>query len=188
MPPLPTAVPPRPHLQMETYLRPDTPLYPQHARSHNRRHGRTLHRIPFPCVPPPPPNIVLTPTFTKYSPLADKFDELTWIVTAFTLTSTTFIPIFGQLADVFGRHAVLQLAMFLMLVGSTLCAAAQSWGMLLLGRALQGTSSAGIMNIIMIVLADRVSLRENARNNSIFVFVGGLGYGVGPVVGGYVFL
>lgn len=117
-----------------------------------------------------------------------KFDELTWIVTAFTLTSTTFIPIFGQLADVFGRHAVLQLAMFLMLVGSTLCAAAQSWGMLLLGRALQGTSSAGIMNIIMIVLADRVSLRENARNNSIFVFVGGLGYGVGPVVGGYVFL
>ncbi|KAH2459224.1 hypothetical protein KXW63_001775, partial [Aspergillus fumigatus] len=118
----------------------------------------------------------LTPTFTKYSPLADKFDELTWIVTAFTLTSTTFIPIFGQLADVFGRHAVLQLAMFLMLVGSTLCAAAQSWGMLLLGRALQGTSSAGIMNIIMIVLADRVSLRENARNNSIFVFVGGLGY------------
>ncbi|KAF4152313.1 hypothetical protein CNMCM6069_002250 [Aspergillus lentulus] len=115
----------------------------------------------------------------------NKFDELNWIVTAFTLTSTTFIPIFGQLADVFGRHAVLQLAMFLMLVGSTLCAAAQSWGMLLLGRALQGTSSAGIMNIIMIVLADRVSLRENARNNSIFVFVGGLGYGVGPVVGGY---
>ncbi|KAH1495438.1 hypothetical protein KXW88_004958 [Aspergillus fumigatus] len=114
-----------------------------------------------------------------------KFDELNWIVTAFTLTSTTFIPIFGQLADVFGRHAVLQLAMFLMLVGSTLCAAAQSWGMLLLGRALQGTSSAGIMNIIMIVLADRVSLRENARNNSIFVFVGGLGYAVGPVVGGY---
>ncbi|KAG2027977.1 hypothetical protein GB937_000425 [Aspergillus fischeri] len=118
----------------------------------------------------------------------NKFDELNWIITAFTLTSTTFIPIFGQLADVLGRHAVLQLAMFLMLVGSTLCAAAQSWGMLLLGRALQGTSSAGIMNIIMIVLADRVSLRENARNNSIFVFVGGLGYGVGPVVGGYCFL
>ncbi|KAF4161425.1 hypothetical protein CNMCM6936_003506 [Aspergillus lentulus] len=47
----------------------------------------------------------------------NKFDELNWIVTAFTLTSTTFIPIFGQLADVFGRHAVLQLAMFLMLVG-----------------------------------------------------------------------
>ncbi|KAL1970568.1 hypothetical protein VTN77DRAFT_4212 [Rasamsonia byssochlamydoides] len=114
----------------------------------------------------------------------DKFDELNWIVTAYTLTSTTFIPAFGQLADVFGRHAVLQLAMFLMLVGSTLCAAAQTWGMLLLGRALQGTSSAGIMNIIMIILADKVSLKENAKNNTIFVFVSGASYSVGPVIGG----
>ncbi|OJJ39695.1 hypothetical protein ASPWEDRAFT_37527 [Aspergillus wentii DTO 134E9] len=115
----------------------------------------------------------------------DKFDQLNWIVTAFTLTSTTFIPTFGQLADVFGRHAALQLSMFLMLIGSVLCAVAQSWGMLLLGRALQGTSSAGIMNVIMIVMADKVSLKENAKNNSIFAFIGGLGYGVGPVVGGY---
>ncbi|KAA8643501.1 putative MFS multidrug transporter [Aspergillus tanneri] len=115
----------------------------------------------------------------------NKFDELNWIVTAFTLTSTAFIPMFGQLADVFGRHAVLQLALFLMLIGSVLCAAAQTWGMLLLGRALQGTSSAGLMNIIMIILADKVSLKVNAKNNSLFAFVGGIGYSIGPVIGGY---
>ncbi|KAI9040046.1 putative MFS multidrug transporter [Aspergillus affinis] len=114
-----------------------------------------------------------------------KFDELTWVVTAFTLTSTTFIPVFGQLADVFGRHAVLQLALFLMLIGSVLCAAAQTWGMLLLGRALQGASSAGLMNIIMIILADKVSLRVTAKNNSLFTMVGGVGYAIGPVIGGY---
>lgn len=74
--------------------------------------------------------------------------------------------------------------MFLMLVGSTLCAAAQTWGMLLLGRALQGTSSAGIMNIIMIILADKVSLKENSKNNTIFVFVSGVSYSIGPVIGG----
>ncbi|OJD22865.1 hypothetical protein ACJ73_05785 [Blastomyces percursus] len=62
-----------------------------------------------------------------------------------TLTSAAFIPAFGQLADVYGRHFVLQLAMFLMLVGNVFCAAAQTWGMLLFGRALQGTSSVGIM-------------------------------------------
>lgn len=114
----------------------------------------------------------------------DKLDELNWIVTAYTLTSTAFIPAFGQLADVFGRHAVLQLAVFLTLVGSTLCAAAQSWGMLLLGRALQGTGSAGTMNVVMIILADKVSLRENAKNNSIFAFIAGVGYAVGPEIGG----
>lgn len=72
-----------------------------------------------------------------------------------------------------------------MLAGSTLCAAAQAWGMLLLGRALQGMSSAGIMNLIRIILADKVSLKENAKNNSIFFFISGMGYAIGPVIGGY---
>ncbi|RAL00489.1 putative MFS multidrug transporter [Aspergillus ibericus CBS 121593] len=115
----------------------------------------------------------------------NQFDELNWIVTAFSLTSTTFIPIFGQLADVFGRHPVLQTALFFMLIGSVLCAASQTWGMLLLGRALQGVGSAGLSNLIMIILADKVSLKENARNKSLFTLVGGVGYAVGPIVGGY---
>ncbi|KAL3461957.1 major facilitator superfamily domain-containing protein [Aspergillus heterothallicus] len=115
----------------------------------------------------------------------NELDELNWIVTAFTLTSTALIPTFGQLADVFGRHATLQLATLLMLIGSVLCAAAQSWGMLLLGRALQGMSSAGLMTNIMIILADNVTLEENAKNNSIFAFVGGVAYSIGPVIGGY---
>ncbi|KKK13292.1 hypothetical protein AOCH_003610 [Aspergillus ochraceoroseus] len=132
--------------------------------------------------------IDLTIVATAVPSIASHFgqlNQLSWIITAFTLTSTTFIPTFGQLADVFGRHATLQVALFLMLIGSTLCAAAQTWGMLLFGRALQGMSSAGLMNIIMIILADRVSLNENAKNNSIFAFVGGVGYSIGPVVGGY---
>ncbi|OAX79319.1 hypothetical protein ACJ72_06365 [Emergomyces africanus] len=115
----------------------------------------------------------------------NKLDQLNWIVTSFTLTSTAFIPAFGQLADVYGRHFVLQLAMFFMLIGSVFCAAAQTWGMLLFGRALQGTASAGIMNLIAIVLADNVSLKENAKNNTVFQFVSGISYGVGPVIGGY---
>ncbi|OJJ75044.1 hypothetical protein ASPBRDRAFT_40292 [Aspergillus brasiliensis CBS 101740] len=128
--------------------------------------------------------IVATATSTISSHF-NQFDELNWIITAFSLTSTTFIPIFGQLADVFGRHIVLQTALFLMLIGSVLCAAAQTWGMLLLGRALQGVGSAGLTNLIMIILADKVSLKENARNKSLFTVFGGVGYAVGPVIGGY---
>ncbi|KAL4947870.1 major facilitator superfamily domain-containing protein [Aspergillus filifer] len=115
----------------------------------------------------------------------NELDELNWIVTAFTLTSTALIPTFGQLTDIFGRHFTLHLATFLMLVGSTLCAAAQNWGMLLFGRALQGTASAGLMTTIFIVLADGVSLEENAKNNSVFSMIAGVAYSVGPVVGGY---
>ena len=75
--------------------------------------------------------------------------------------------------------------MVLMVIGSTLAAAAQTWGMLLLGRALQGMSAAGIMSTITIVLSDKVSLRENAKNNTIFQFVSATAYAYGPVVGGY---
>ncbi|OAL67673.1 MFS multidrug transporter [Trichophyton rubrum] len=114
----------------------------------------------------------------------NKLDQLNWIVTAFTLTSTAFIPAFGQLSDVFGRHFVLQLAMFLMLIGSVLCAVAPSWGVLLLGRALQGTSASGITNLIQIILADKVSLKDNAKNSTIFQFVAGISYSVGPIIGG----
>ncbi|KJK65080.1 drug resistance transporter EmrB/QacA subfamily protein [Aspergillus parasiticus SU-1] len=114
----------------------------------------------------------------------NEFDELNWIVTAFTLTSTTFIPMFGQFADVFGRGETLHLSLFLMIIGSVLCAAAQTWGMLLLGRALQGVSDAGLMNVVMIILSDKVSLKESAKTKSLFTLVGGIGYAVGPTVGG----
>ncbi|KAI9847081.1 MAG: hypothetical protein M1837_003199 [Sclerophora amabilis] len=130
----------------------------------------------------------LTITATALPFIASHFnrlDQLNWIVTAFTLTSTSFIPAFGQLADVFGRHAILQLTMILNLIGSALCAGAVSWGMLLLGRAIQGVSSAGILNLIKIILADKVSLKENATNTTVFAWVGGIGYTIGPIVGGY---
>jgi MFS family permease len=57
--------------------------------------------------------------------------------------------------------------------------------MLLVGRALQGTGCAGLNILTKVILADKVSLAENAKNNTLFTIVGGIGYGVGPVIGGY---
>ncbi len=111
---------------------------------------------------------------------------MTWIVTAFNLTAAAFIPCWGQMADIFGRHWSLQAATFIVMVGSTLCTAAptSAFPLLLLGRGLQGVGAAGIGVIIETVLADKVSLNENAKNNSIFSFVAGTSYAVGPVLGG----
>ena len=114
-----------------------------------------------------------------------RLDQLNWIVTAFTITSTSFIPFWGQLADVFGRHAVLQSVMVIMMVGAALAAGARAWVMLLFGRALMGVAAAGILNIIKVILADKVSLEENAKNTTFFSLVGGISFGVGPVIGGY---
>ncbi|KAF2396086.1 MFS general substrate transporter [Trichodelitschia bisporula] len=127
---------------------------------------------------------IVATALTTVASRFDHLDELTWIVLAYSLPATAFIPWYGQLADVFGRHAALQLSMAFMLIGSTLCAAAQTWGMLLFGRALQGLSAAGIANLVKIVLSDKVTLAEQSRNNSIFALVTGVGYSVGPIVGG----
>src|ERR1700753_2822334 len=111
----------------------------------------------------------------------DKLNQFNWIVTAYTLTSTAFIPAYGQLSDTFGRHTALQVSMCFMVLGSTLCAAAQNWTMLLFGRAFQGLSAAGIMNMIKIILSDKVSLAEQSKNQTIFALVNGISYSVGPI-------
>jgi MFS family permease len=126
--------------------------------------------------------------WTDYSNISiGELAQLNWIVSAFNLTSATFIPMWGQFADIFGRHATLQGALVCMLIGSALCAGSPTtaFPMLLVGRALQGMSCAGLNILTKVILADRVSLKENAKNNTIFAIVGGLGYGIGPVIGGY---
>lgn len=112
--------------------------------------------------------------------------QLNWIVSAFNLTSAAFIPFWSQLADVFGRNTSLNAAIILMLIGSTLCTAAPTsvFPVLLLGRGFQGISAAGINVGIRTVLADKVSLQENAKNWAIFSMVGGASYALGPVIGG----
>ncbi|PCG90646.1 Major facilitator superfamily domain, general substrate transporter [Penicillium occitanis (nom. inval.)] len=115
----------------------------------------------------------------------NRFGQLNWPATAFNLTSTAFIPVFGQLADIFGRYTSLQLAVVMSLIGSIICATAPSWPALLLGRAFQGIGAAGIDNVTMIILADQASLKEHAVNVSIFQLLNGIGYSIGPIIGGY---
>jgi MFS family permease len=112
---------------------------------------------------------------------------MNWIISAFNLTSCAFIPFWGQMADIFGRTATLEATILLMMLGSALCTAApvDAFPMLILGRAIQGLSAAGIMVTIKVILADKVSLKENAKNTSIFSMFGGLSYALGPVIGGF---
>ncbi|ESZ98784.1 hypothetical protein SBOR_0833 [Sclerotinia borealis F-4128] len=117
----------------------------------------------------------------------NQLSQLNWIISAFNLTATTFIPAWGQLADIFGRYGALQAALVLTLIGSALCAGAPvtAFTMLLFGRALQGLGCSGLLVLTKVLLADKVSLKENAKNNSSFAIVSGVSYGVGPVIGGY---
>ncbi|KAJ3471201.1 hypothetical protein MRS44_001300 [Fusarium solani] len=116
-----------------------------------------------------------------------EISQLNWIVSSFNLTSAAFIPFWAQMADVFGRNASLNAAVIFMLIGSALCTGAptNAFPVLLLGRGFQGLAAAGLNVIVRTILADKVSLQENARNWAIFALVGGISYAIGPVIGGY---
>lgn len=115
-----------------------------------------------------------------------KISQLNWIAAAFNLTSASFIPFWAQMADVFGRNATLNASLVIMLIGSAMCTGAptNAFPLLLLGRALQGVAAAGLEVLVQTILADKVSLQENAKNWSIFAFVSGVSYALGPVIGG----
>ncbi|KAI0181965.1 MFS general substrate transporter [Hypoxylon sp. FL1284] len=116
-----------------------------------------------------------------------EISQLNWIISAFNLTLAAFVPFWGQIADIFGRHWALQMCSLVMLVGSALCTGVptNAFGAFLLGRALQGVACAGLNTIVRVVLADKVTLRGNAKNWSAFALTGGICYGIGPVLGGF---
>jgi len=91
------------------------------------------------------------------------------------------------MTDIFGRFATIEAVLVLMLIGSAICfkAPVNSFPVLILGRAIQGLSVAGINVSTRVILADKVSLKEYSKNNSIFALVGGVSYALGPVIGGF---
>lgn len=112
---------------------------------------------------------------------------MTWIISAFNLCSAAFIPFWSQMCDIFGRTATMEATLVLMMIGSALCTGAptSAFPLLIFGRAIQGLSVAGINVTTRVIMSDKVSLKENAKNNSIFAMFGGLSYAIGPVIGGY---
>jgi EmrB/QacA subfamily drug resistance transporter len=108
-----------------------------------------------------------------------------WVFSAFMLTSTTSVPIFGKLSDIYGRRPVYAAAMILFLIGSFLCGAAQNMPQLIAFRALQGLGAGGIIPLAFILIGDMFSLEQRAKMQGLFSGVWGVSSIVGPLLGGF---
>ena len=71
------------------------------------------------------------------------FTLISWVVTAYLLTSTCITPIVGKMSDLYGRRRILNLSLVLFMIGSALSALAPSMPLLILFRAIQGLAAAG---------------------------------------------
>src|SRR5579863_3974621 len=112
-------------------------------------------------------------------------DSLSWVVTAYLLSSTIVVPLYGKFGDLFGRKIVLQTAIIVFLVGSALCGVAQNLTQLIILRALQGLGGGGLLVVTMAAIADVIPPAERCRFQGMFGGVVGLATVIGPLLGGF---
>ena len=108
-----------------------------------------------------------------------------WVFSAYMLASTTTVPLYGKLSDLYGRRPVFFVAMGLFLAGSMLSGLAQDMTQLILFRTLQGVGAGGLMPLAFIIIGDLFSFEQRARMQGLFSSVWGVASIVGPLLGGF---
>jgi EmrB/QacA subfamily drug resistance transporter len=112
------------------------------------------------------------------------FDHLSWVVTAYLLTSTVTVPLYGKLSDLYGRRRLFVVAISVFIAGSALCGVAQSMGELIAFRALQGIGAGGLLPLSQAAIADLFSPRERGRYQGYIGAVWATAAVAGPLLGG----
>jgi len=87
---------------------------------------------------------------------------MNWVFSIYLLTSAVCVPIFGKLADIFGRKPIFIIGTLVFMIGSALCGLAQDMTQLIIFRAIQGIGAGSIMPLSFIIIADIYSV-ENAQ-------------------------
>ena len=118
-----------------------------------------------------------------------------WVTTAYLLSSTVMVPIYGKLSDLYGRKAILIAGVSIFTLGSVLCGMAGEFGpipllgggmvQLIVFRAIQGLGGGALFISAFSIIADIFSPRERGRFGGLFGSVFGLASILGPVIGGF---
>ncbi len=112
-------------------------------------------------------------------------DLISWVVALYLLTSAVTTPIFGKLADLFGRKKVFIVGTSIFLVGSLLCGISQNMGQLILFRAIQGIGAGAVIPITFTIIGDIFTFEQRAKVQGLFSALCGIAGLFGPLVGGF---
>ncbi len=113
-------------------------------------------------------------------------EHYSWVFSAFMLASTTSVPLYGKLSDIYGRRRIYVIAMALFLIGSVMSGLSNSMTQLIFARALQGLGAGGIQPLAFILIGEMFNLQQRAKMQGFFSGVWGFSSIVGPLLGGFI--
>ena len=121
-----------------------------------------------------------------FGELGGQAQDYPWVVTAYLLTSTVTVPIYGKLSDIWGRKWFFMGGIIFFLIGSALSGLSQSITQLIIFRAVQGIGAGAMMPIAFAIIGDIFPPAERGKWQGLFSGVFGLASIVGPALGGYI--
>jgi EmrB/QacA subfamily drug resistance transporter len=129
---------------------------------------------------------VVLPAIPQMAASLHGVGHLSWVVSAYLLTTTATTPIYGKLSDQLGRRAVLVPALVVFLAASVMCALADSVVMLVVARGLQGVGGGALLAVSQSAIADVIPGRERGRYQAWFAGTWAFASVAGPIAGGFV--
>lgn len=113
-------------------------------------------------------------------------NHYSWVFSAYLVTSTVTVPVWGKLSDLYGRRLLYQIGISVFLLGTLLSGLSASMTQLIIFRAIQGLGAGALIPLGMTIIGDVFTLQERARMQAYFSGVWGLSSVIGPIVGGFV--
>jgi EmrB/QacA subfamily drug resistance transporter len=113
-------------------------------------------------------------------------NHYSWVFSAYLVTSTVTVPVWGKLSDLYGRRLLYQIGIAVFLLGTLLSGFSDTMAQLIIFRAIQGLGAGALIPLGMTIIGDIFTLKERARMQAYFSGVWGLSSVIGPVVGGFI--
>src|SRR6188508_3143298 len=113
-------------------------------------------------------------------------NHYSWVFSAYLVTSTVTVPVWGKMSDLYGRRLLYQVGIGVFLLGTLLSGLSQTMTQLIVFRAIQGLGAGALVPLGMTIIGDTFTLEERAKMQAYFSGVWGLSSIIGPIVGGFI--